>query len=109
MGTTANGLPYPEPTDPIAAGAAAIQALAVAVDIWSFKVAFTNVTTTVQTRDVTLPVGLYSEPPHAVITASAVASDASVLVVSKDLVRVYMRAQTATIASSDVFGMVCGA
>lgn len=28
MGTTANGLPYPEPTDPVAAGADAIKALA---------------------------------------------------------------------------------
>lgn len=32
MGTTAGGLPYPEPTDPVAAGADAIKALAVAVD-----------------------------------------------------------------------------
>jgi hypothetical protein len=32
MGTTAHGLPYPEPTDPVAAGAAAIRSLAEAVD-----------------------------------------------------------------------------
>ena len=32
MGTTAGGLPYPEPTDPIAAGADAIKALAQAID-----------------------------------------------------------------------------
>ena len=33
MGTTSNGFPYPEPTDPIAAGADAIKALAQAVDL----------------------------------------------------------------------------
>jgi len=32
MGTTVHGLPYPEPTDPVANGAAAIRALAEAVD-----------------------------------------------------------------------------
>lgn len=32
MGTTAKGYPYPEPTDPIAAGADAIKALAQAVN-----------------------------------------------------------------------------
>lgn len=32
MGTTPSGLPYPEPTDPVAAGAAAIESLAEAVD-----------------------------------------------------------------------------
>ena len=32
MGTTAGGMPYPEPTDPVAQGAAAIKALAEAVD-----------------------------------------------------------------------------
>jgi len=32
MGTTVHGLPYPEPTDPVAAGAAAIRSLAEAVD-----------------------------------------------------------------------------
>jgi len=35
MGTTAKGLPYPEPTDPVAAGAGAIRALAEAVDVLS--------------------------------------------------------------------------
>ena len=37
MGTTATGLPYPEPTDPIAGGADAIRALAEAIDLrqWS--------------------------------------------------------------------------
>jgi hypothetical protein len=32
MGITSGGLPYPEPTDPIADGAAAIRALAEAID-----------------------------------------------------------------------------
>lgn len=32
MGTTANGLPYPEPTDAVADGANAIKALALAID-----------------------------------------------------------------------------
>jgi hypothetical protein len=32
MGTTAGGLPYPEPTDPIAEGADAIKALAEAIE-----------------------------------------------------------------------------
>jgi hypothetical protein len=32
MGTTLHGLPYPEPTDPVADGAAAIEALAEAID-----------------------------------------------------------------------------
>lgn len=32
MGTTTHGLPYPEPTDPVADGAAAIKALAEALD-----------------------------------------------------------------------------
>lgn len=32
MGTTTTGLPYPEPTDPVAAGADAIKALALAID-----------------------------------------------------------------------------
>lgn len=32
MGTTPTGLPYPEPTDPVAQGAAAIKALAEAID-----------------------------------------------------------------------------
>lgn len=32
MGTTAHGLPYPEPTDPVANGADAIRALAEAID-----------------------------------------------------------------------------
>lgn len=32
MGTTTHGLPYPEPTDPVAAGAAAIRSLAESID-----------------------------------------------------------------------------
>ena len=37
MGTTVGGLPYPEPTDPIAQGAAAIRALAEAIDLTQWE------------------------------------------------------------------------
>jgi len=37
-GTTTNGLPYPDPTDPLAEGANAIKALALAVDASTAKI-----------------------------------------------------------------------
>lgn len=43
MGTTTGGLPYPESTDPIAAGADAIKALALAVDVLEWEKTFTTI------------------------------------------------------------------
>jgi hypothetical protein len=44
MGTTIHGLPYPEPTDPVAAGAAAIRSLAESIDtaVMAHKVQYGN-------------------------------------------------------------------
>lgn len=56
MGNTTNGLPYPEGTDPLAQGAAAIKALATAVDPyvgdtgWSTIQAGTSTTPTIKIR-----------------------------------------------------------
>lgn len=65
MGTTAQGLPYPEPTDPVAAGADAIRALAEAIDpkliarIWrrahTSNIGGITTGTLIPTLDITVP------------------------------------------------------
>lgn len=67
MGTTANGLPYPEPTDPIAAGAAAIQALTNKLRFWAFTHTWASMTAATVTVDVTYPIGLFTAIPVPVI------------------------------------------
>lgn len=53
MGTTLAGLPYPEPTDPIAAGAGAIRSLAESLQARTELVSWTNVSSV--TKAVTFP------------------------------------------------------
>jgi hypothetical protein len=56
MGVTANGLPYPENTDPVTGGDDAIKALAQALDLWLPKLlvpsAAFNITNTIAMADV---------------------------------------------------------
>lgn len=69
MGTTANGLPYPEPSDPIAAGAAAIQALTNKLRFWAFTHTFATMTSASQSVDYTYPVGMFTAAPVAVVSS----------------------------------------
>jgi hypothetical protein len=73
MPNTANGFPYPADTDPIAQGAAAIQALAAKVDTalrtsagGRVSIALNNVTSAAVA--ITFPAGRFSAPPALVAT-----------------------------------------
>ena len=69
MGTTSKGLPYPEPTDPVAAGADAIKALAQAIKqplTGVVSVAVSNATTASQA--VTFPAGYFTSAPTVTVT-----------------------------------------
>ena len=73
MGTTPNGYPYPEDTDPVAAGAQAIKALASAVDTKSSPgaagVAQIPITAASNgSLTVTLPAGRFTSAPAIVGT-----------------------------------------
>jgi len=57
-GTTPGGLPYPAPTDPVAQGAAAIQALATAVDALVFPKDYRAIT---GTSTVTISTGVWTK------------------------------------------------
>jgi hypothetical protein len=65
MGTTVNGLPYPEPSDPIAAGAAAIRSLAEKLQITGGRVTMTGGANS-EAQTVTFPVGLFTSAPTVV-------------------------------------------
>lgn len=69
MGTTANGLRYPEPSDPIAAGAAAIQALAEDLRIYANATTYPAGSSNPGTVTVTFPVGLFTAPPRVITSA----------------------------------------
>jgi len=72
MGTTPNGLPYPEPTAAVAGGADAIKALAVATRITSGIVTVpTGVTAGNVVVAVTFPAGLFTVTPMVVASPSA--------------------------------------
>lgn len=68
MGTTPNGYPYPEDTDPVAAGAQAIKAVATKVDTALRASAAGKATINVSaaslgTVTVTFPAGRFTAPP----------------------------------------------
>jgi H-type lectin domain. len=73
MGTTAKGLPYPEPGDPVADGDDAIKALAEAVDDKAGMVSGSvNVTATAAataTAAVVFPVGAFTAAPKVLVTS----------------------------------------
>jgi len=79
MGTTPNGLPYPEPTDPVAQGAAAIKALAEAVDprvgaraIATGQATLTSITpNTLATLAVSFPAGRFTAAPLVFVSLNA--------------------------------------
>ena len=72
MGTTPKGFPYPEPTDPVAAGADAIKALAQAIDTHVGRVASGAVTVTGDGTSVnpgaavTFPAGRFTANPRVI-------------------------------------------
>jgi hypothetical protein len=73
MGTTTKGYPYPEPIDPIAQGADAIEALASAVDTNLGRAFGAGITvnvpsTTTVSAVVTFPVGRFTANPHVAVT-----------------------------------------
>jgi len=75
-GKTTGGLPYPDPTDPVAEGADAIRSLAEAIDprtpaAWAGGQATVNVSASVTgSTTVTLPVGRFTKAPQVVGSAS---------------------------------------
>jgi hypothetical protein len=71
MGTTGKGLPYPEPTDPIAAGADAIKALAQAVNQpVSGRVTVSLSNAAQGNTTVTFPAGHFTAAPRVSVTPS---------------------------------------
>lgn len=68
MGTTIHGLPYPEPTDQVSAGADAIRALAENIRIWSYTHTFASLTTSNVSIDVSYPAGLFTAAPAGVVS-----------------------------------------
>lgn len=88
-GATNSGLPYPDPADPVAAGADAIRALAEAIEprlptgIAVGNVAFPSTASGARTSvEVTFPVGTFTVRPSVQITASSSAPDARPVSVS---------------------------
>jgi hypothetical protein len=81
MGNTANrGFPYPENTDPLASMAAAIQALANAVDtnVQVFTVSVTvTAGTTFQSKNITFPVAFPAGTTPVVVCQSGAAVSAA--------------------------------
>lgn len=71
MGTTPNGLPYPEPTAPVAQGADAIKALAQATRIIAVSVTVPAGSPNPATATVTFPAGLFTAAPLVVSSASS--------------------------------------
>jgi hypothetical protein len=80
MGTTPNGFPYPEPTDPVAQGADAIRDLATAVDTSLRRSAAgtavlpLGTAQAVGTVAVTLPAGRFTAPPSVVLGRTSATS-----------------------------------
>lgn len=76
MGTTPQGLPYPEPTDPIADGATAIKNLAAAVNQpVSGRVTIVITSAVAASITVTFPAGYFTAPPRVMATASLTSFD----------------------------------
>lgn len=71
MGTTPTGLPYPEPTAPVAEGANAIKGLAQAIRIVATSVTVANGAANPATATVSFPAGLFSSPPLVVSSSSS--------------------------------------
>ena len=76
MGVTAGGLPYPEPTEPVAGGAAAIKALAEALDAGAPRAVATGHETFASTavgavgsKSVTFPAGRFTLPPRVTMAS----------------------------------------
>lgn len=75
MGTTPRGFPYPEPSDPINAGAGAIKTLAEKADQLTARVAggFATVSTAASSASGTVaivfPVGLFTAAPKVSVTS----------------------------------------
>lgn len=65
VSTTVNGLPFPDPEDPVAEGAAAIRALAENIQVTGGRVNFAGGTNS-ETVTITLPVGLFTKAPFVV-------------------------------------------
>jgi hypothetical protein len=75
MGTTTGGLPYPEDSDPVAAGAQNIKALATKLGASaSGTVSLNAPAQTVATVAVTFPVGRFTAPPCVVVGRNATTS-----------------------------------
>jgi len=69
MGTTPQGLPYPEPTDPIAGGADAIKNLAAAVNQpLTGVVTLTGNGTATGSATITFPAGWFTAAPRVFVT-----------------------------------------
>jgi hypothetical protein len=72
MGTTNKGLPYPEPTDPIAAGADAIKNLALVINQpVSGRVTITGTGVATASTAVTFPAGHFTAAPRVTASPSA--------------------------------------
>lgn len=69
MGKTTNGLPYPEPTDQVSAGADAIRALAETLRFWTFPHTWASMTSTMASVDITYPTGLFTATPVAIASS----------------------------------------
>lgn len=67
---TVNSLPFPDPEDPVAEGAAAIRALAESIEIATGNVTFPNTTSGSASVTVTFPAGLFTKAPFVVAQAS---------------------------------------
>jgi hypothetical protein len=76
MGTTANGYPYPEDTDPVTGGAQAIKALANKIDTFLRTTASGSTTITLSNVAyaqvvVTLPAGRFTTTPNIAVGCGA--------------------------------------
>lgn len=70
VSTTVNGLPYPDPEDPVAEGAAAIRALAESVKILSGIVVMPSGANSAGVA-ITFPAGFFSSAPSVTVSASS--------------------------------------
>ena len=102
MGTTVNGLPFPEPTDQVSAGADAIRALAENVRVWTGTYTVPSGSANPGTVTVTLPVGFFTLEPRIILSARNPYASAGVYTASASSMTVYAmwRSGTGAIAST---------